>query len=689
MLSTLLLASMVWMGNGVVRVASYNVENFDTSSSLEKRAALKQVLAGLDADIIGFQEIADRASMALLLPQDEWHFIIDDDSQPSNPRFNDQDLAIAVRKPHNFRIHGSNGNASDADFLCSDAHGLLFPGKRDVLVVEVLLDGGGSVVVMNQHAKSRYGGRANTNWRREDAALEIVRRIERGFDEQMVVLLGDLNDSPDDRSLNILETGDPNARASMENDPGPFLINLTEGLWADGFVTYGWYRDGDRLVVRDPQARMTQFSMRFDNRMPQGREFATILDNILVSPQLSRFWIEGSTAVYANPIVEDASDHLPVYADFAFFAGANLGDAGLERIHGGLVLAELLVNPAGPDAGHEMVTLRNGRMQAIELKDLVLKDRAGHELQVSSLTSQQELGPGKLLRLQLPADQLPLNNAGDWVGVYAGDALLHSVTYTASQVAEGEWLTIAERIRPPREDRKQEAVAGYYEAVAGKSGAALKAGLHNLIRQHRAYDYDDLWHLLETLDADSQRGHVRGFFSQRAIPAENKAAGQAHDGAFWARAHIWSPAFGFDDIQALAHNDAHHVRAEARDLVAARGSLQWQMGGEAHSDCECQFTAESWQPPAALRGDVARMLFYMATRYEGSDGLDLELVAGMGNAAANSLGDLCTLLRWHAMDAVDDAERERNQLVFEFQGNRNPFIDHPEFATSIWADVCP
>jgi endonuclease I len=80
-----------------------------------------------------------------------------------------------------------------------------------------------------------------------------------------------------------------------------------------------------------------------------------------------------------------------------------------------------------------------------------------------------------------------------------------------------------------------------------------------------------------------------------------------------------------------------------------------------------------------FRGDVARILFYMAIRY---DGLTLKDV--LGDAENTAMGKLSTLLRWNAEDGVDDFERQRNNRIYSYQGNRNPFIDFPKLADAIW-----
>lgn len=89
----------------------------------------------------------------------------------------------------------------------------------------------------------------------------------------------------------------------------------------------------------------------------------------------------------------------------------------------------------------------------------------------------------------------------------------------------------------------------------------------------------------------------------------------------------------------------------------------------------------------SVKGDVARMMFYMATRYEGdaTGEPDLELVDYISGFTSEPIfGKLSTLIEWHTNDPVDDFERNRNEVIYSYQGNRNPFIDHPEYVAQIW-----
>jgi len=84
-----------------------------------------------------------------------------------------------------------------------------------------------------------------------------------------------------------------------------------------------------------------------------------------------------------------------------------------------------------------------------------------------------------------------------------------------------------------------------------------------------------------------------------------------------------------------------------------------------------------------VKGDIARILFYMATMY-----FDLSLNDDPASISAyKSMGILSTLLEWNELDPVDDFEKNRNEVIYSYQKNRNPFIDYPEFANLIWGDL--
>ena len=157
----------------------------------------------------------------------------------------------------------------------------------------------------------------------------------------------------------------------------------------------------------------------------------------------------------------------------------------------------------------------------------------------------------------------------------------------------------------------------------------------------------------------------------------------------WNREHTWPRSRGgFNSIEAdetidgpnvfwptnadstrHANSDAHAIRAVDGPENSSRGN---------------QFYGEYNGPAGTLgkfKGDVARGIFYLDVRYNG-----LEVVNGYPEGEVGKFGDLATLLDWHRNDPVDDFEMNRNNVVYAWQNNRNPFIDNPEMVEYFWGD---
>jgi endonuclease/exonuclease/phosphatase family metal-dependent hydrolase len=189
----------------------------------------ESVIDTLGADVIALEEIDDRDALEQIFGN-RWRLIIDDDSG------NTQDVALAVRSDLELPDFGNDLDADDDDFLFSGStNNEFFPNRRDVLAVNVRVpDENVTFTVLVIHAKSRFGGRTTTEPRRIGAAVALIQRIGADYDGQPVVVLGDFNDTPDDRSLNVLETGNAEAGPGPDRQSGPFLINVTEPLYNDG-----------------------------------------------------------------------------------------------------------------------------------------------------------------------------------------------------------------------------------------------------------------------------------------------------------------------------------------------------------------------------------------------------------------------------------------------------------------------
>jgi endonuclease I len=226
---------------------------------------------------------------------------------------------------------------------------------------------------------------------------------------------------------------------------------------------------------------------------------------------------------------------------------------------------------------------------------------------------------------------------------------------------------------------------GYYVGVSGLSGEALKTFLHDLIDDHRVQSYSSLWDHLDDTDMDpNNTANVILLYSGMSI-SELNHGGNTNQ---WNREHVWPRSHGdLEDAGGPAYTDLHHIRPTLVQVNSARGNLDFDMGGTLVGNTDdCYKDGDSFEPRDDVKGDVARMLFYMAVRYEGDSGeLDLELNDNVNNSGPY-IGRISILLQWHVEDPVDDFEIARNNAIFEIQGNRNPFIDHPEFVQMIWSN---
>lgn len=246
-----------------------------------------------------------------------------------------------------------------------------------------------------------------------------------------------------------------------------------------------------------------------------------------------------------------------------------------------------------------------------------------------------------------------------------------------------------------------QAPAGYYDSAAGKTGNELKTALYNIIKDHVEFPYTssatDVWDILKDTDRDTiNSSNVILLYTGWTLngPAEYAS------GSGWSREHVWAKSHGNFGETPPAGTDAHHLRPADITVNSARNNKDFDYGGSRYTDgdgvTDCYTDSDSWEPRDAVKGDVARMMFYMTTRYRGDNGEPvLELVDQVNTIALCTdghgyFGKLSTLLEWHEQDPVCDWERNRNDIIYtNYQHNRNPFIDHPEFVTLIWSDNPP
>ena len=220
----------------------------------------------------------------------------------------------------------------------------------------------------------------------------------------------------------------------------------------------------------------------------------------------------------------------------------------------------------------------------------------------------------------------------------------------------------------------------YYNSVNTGSSQLLRSSLHNLIDDHNVVSYESSKQHLQNTDADpNDSGNIILIYKQNSV-------NESWDGGdTWNREHIWAASYGLYDTD--AYKDLHNLKPADPSVNSSKGNKNFDNGGIQHDEAiECFFTQDTWEPADAVKGDIARILFYMDIRYEGGeDEPDLAVTEALNNMAdVPNIGKLSTLLDWHLQDPVDDFEMSRNEVIYSIQGNRNPFIDHPEYVSILW-----
>jgi len=261
--------------------------------------------------------------------------------------------------------------------------------------------------------------------------------------------------------------------------------------------------------------------------------------------------------------------------------------------------------------------------------------------------------------------------------------------------------------------------AKYYESVQTSSAATLRSMLHVLIDEHVVYHYStsdtpdnedfevDVWDIVALADAHPELpSYVLDLYLNATFKRQDKGVTFAQH---YDREHSWPKSLGFSNESSPAYTDCHHLFAAYSRYNSSRGNKPFGVSSTAQGTCKptvknlgrggasvCNVRhSQTWEVWEGRRGDVARAMFYMATRYEGDVAKepDLELTDNPDDIKTSTawkiqgeafMGMLSVLLEWHREDPVDDLERRRNSIIYLFQSNRNPFTDHPEWVEVIF-----
>ena len=247
-----------------------------------------------------------------------------------------------------------------------------------------------------------------------------------------------------------------------------------------------------------------------------------------------------------------------------------------------------------------------------------------------------------------------------------------------------------------------QAPAGYYNTATG-TGYTLKTQLYNIIKGHTDRGYAGLWTTYQTSDRDNQNENDNTIFD---LYSENQSGADPYNYAYstgqcgtyavegdcYNREHM-IPQSVFNSSAPMV-SDAHFIpptdgkvngmRADYPHGNVASASWTSQNGSKLGTSAVSGYTGTVFEPNAAFKGDIARMYFYFATRYENTvAGYSFSMFNGTSNQVfTTAFRDM--LLAWHAADPVSSREIARNNAIYARQGNRNPYIDNPNYVNAIW-----
>ncbi|GAB3714150.1 endonuclease [Mariniluteicoccus flavus] len=225
---------------------------------------------------------------------------------------------------------------------------------------------------------------------------------------------------------------------------------------------------------------------------------------------------------------------------------------------------------------------------------------------------------------------------------------------------------------------------GYYAAAEGKSGTALKAALHGIIAHNQKLSYDQVWTALKDTDEDPNNANNVILLYTGRSQAKSSNGGDPDQ---WNREHVWAKSHGNFGTATGPGTDVHHLRPTDVSVNSTRSNKDFDLGGSQVGEAPGNYTdGDSFEPRDEVKGDVARMIMYMAVRYEGTDGWpNLEMADQVNTGTAPLHGKMSVLMQWNRQDPPSTFEKRRNEVIFtKYQKNRNPFVDNPAYADLIW-----
>ena len=252
---------------------------------------------------------------------------------------------------------------------------------------------------------------------------------------------------------------------------------------------------------------------------------------------------------------------------------------------------------------------------------------------------------------------------------------------------------------------------GYYDGTAGLSGSALKTKLSSIISSgHQTKSYDALDDEYPNSDKDSyyeKDGTVLDIYSENPTETDpyvyqfgvKKCGNYKIEGDCYNKEHIFPQGY-FNKASPMV-SDIHHIVPTDGKVNGMRSNFPFgnvgssvsytsKNGSKLGTSNSVNYSGKVFEPINEFKGDVARMIFYFATRYEAKlKDFDANDILTNTSFPGIQSWELEVLKQWHTNDPVSQREIDRNNAAYTYQGNRNPFIDQPEYVALIWGTTTP
>ncbi len=244
-----------------------------------------------------------------------------------------------------------------------------------------------------------------------------------------------------------------------------------------------------------------------------------------------------------------------------------------------------------------------------------------------------------------------------------------------------------------------QAPTGYYSSCEGKSGQTLLTALFNTIGDHTVVSYSELWDVYKTSDI-KPNGKIWDMYSTKEwTPGADQCGSYSSVGDCYNREHSM-PKSWFNDASPM-YSDAYHIYPTDGKVNGQRSNHPFgecangttlspsngvQALGRLGTSTFAGYSGTVFEPVDEYKGDFARTYFYMATCYNDRiSSWNSDMLAG-NNYPCYKTWAVNLLLKWHRQDPVSQKEIDRNNAVYGYQKNRNPYIDYPELAEHVWGD---